>query len=119
MKHGVDVIEIERVKSAINRHGERFLRRIYTQVELAECGEKVSSLAVRFAGKEAVAKALGTGIGEISWCEIEIHRVESGAPKLNLYGRAAREADLQGLKIWAISLSHTRTLAFASVVASE
>jgi holo-[acyl-carrier protein] synthase len=117
LKHGIDLIEIDRVKKAISRHGPRFLARIYTPAELDECGELVSSLAVRFAAKEAVAKALGTGIGDINWCEIEICRAESGAPVLNLYGSAANIAKIQGLKAWSISLSHTRTLAMASVVA--
>jgi holo-[acyl-carrier protein] synthase len=77
----------------------------------------VSSLAVRFAAKEAVAKTLGTGIGDVGWKEIEIGRAKSGAPVLNLYGSAARLAKSLGIASWAISLSHTRVIAIASVIA--
>lgn len=117
LKHGIDIVEIERIEQAINRHGARFYTRVYTPVELEECGASVSSLAVRFAAKEAVSKALGTGIGEINWRDIEIRRAENGAPIVNLYGAAAQIAEIQGLKSWAISLSHTRIQAYASVIA--
>src|SRR5512144_3212650 len=113
LRNGVDLIEIDRFEEAISRHGKRFLDRIFTPRELCECGLMVRSLAVRFAAKEAVAKALGTGIGDVSWQEIEISRAETGAPLLNLYGAAASLAETQGLKIWSISLSHTRTMAIA------
>lgn len=119
LRNGVDVIEIYRFEAAVSRHGKRFLERIFTKKELLECGPLVSSLAVRFAAKEAVAKAMGTGIGDVSWREIEISRAESGAPVLKLYGAAASLAEFQGLKYWAISLSHSRTLAIASIVATS
>lgn len=118
IRNGVDVIEIDRIEAAITRHGKRFLERIYTQSELSDCGHLVSSLAVRFAAKEAVAKMLGTGIGDVGWREIEIRRAESGAPELSLYGSAASIAQSLGLTSWAISLSHTRTIAIASVIAT-
>ena len=114
---GVDLIEIERVENALLRHGERFLRRIYTPAELAECGGSPASLAARFAAKEAAAKALGVGIGTVSWQEIEVLRSPAGQPELHLHGAACRLADELGLETWSVSLSHTRQHALALVAA--
>jgi holo-[acyl-carrier protein] synthase len=114
---GVDLIEIERIQEAIARHGERFLRRVYTDRELDLCGQASASLAVRFAAKEAVAKALGTGIGEVRWQDIEILRDDMRAPVLHLHGDAQKLADSLGLQTWSVSLSHTDTHAIAFVVA--
>lgn len=113
---GIDMIEIERIEAAIREHGDRFLERIFTANELAEVGQRAASLAARFAAKEAVAKALGTGIGEVSWREIEIRRGSAGEPRLELYGAAARLAEKQGLGAWSISLSHTHAHAVAIAV---
>jgi holo-[acyl-carrier protein] synthase len=115
---GIDLIEIERVEKAIERHGQRFLRRIFTPAELAECGQRVDSLAARFAAKEAVAKALHTGIGRISWQEIEIEHGPANEPLLRLSGMAACVAGELGLDAWSISLSHTSTHALAMVTAT-
>lgn len=114
---GIDLIEVERIAGAIQRHGERFLKRIFTPTELAESGGSLESLAARFAAKEAAAKALGTGIGVVSWMEIEVLRPCDGPPTLRLSGAARQLAVELGLKEWAVSLSHTHTLAIASVVA--
>ena len=114
---GVDLIEIERIRQAMQRHGERFLARVYTSQELAEVGEDAASLAVRFAAKEAVAKALGTGIGRVGWREIEILRGPALEPVLRLHGAARRLAEENGLHTWSISLSHDHTHAIAMVVA--
>ena len=114
---GVDLIEIDRVERAIERHGKSFLERIYTPTEMAQFGKSLESLAVRFAAKEAVSKALGTGIGEVNWREIEILRDEMDAPVLQLHGKARQRADLLGLYTWSVSLSHTATQAIAMVVA--
>ena len=119
MASGVDLIEVERVVDAINRHGERFLRRIYTSTELEECAGRVESLAARFAAKEAVAKALGRGIGDVGWQEIEVIGNSNKAPQLHLHGEAARFARELGLTIWSVSLSHTREYALAFVVAVQ
>ncbi len=113
---GVDIIEITRIEKAINRWGKRFLHRIYTRPELKLCREKPQSLAVRFAGKEAVMKALGTGIRGIRWQEIEIMAEPSGQPLVHLYGKAQDKADEMGLDRLAISLSHSREYAVAFVV---
>lgn len=117
LRTGVDLIEIARIQEAIEQHGQRFLHRVFTENELAEAGDSMPSLAARFAAKEAVAKALGTGFGQVTWCEVEILRGPCREPVLQLHGEAARQAEHQGLKTWAISLSHTREYAVASVVA--
>lgn len=115
---GVDLVEIERLEGVIERFGERFLHRIYTPRELEEIGHNPASLAGRFAAKEAVAKALGTGIGVVRWQEIEILRGPQRQPMLNLKGAAARLAGELALNHWSVSLSHTRHYAIALVVAS-
>jgi holo-[acyl-carrier protein] synthase len=113
---GVDMIEIERVAQSIGRHGERFLRRVYTEQELAYCGGRTASLAARWAAKEATAKALGTGIGAVRWCEIEVVNDENQRPALQLHGAAANLAAQLGLSALAVSLSHTKEYAIAFVV---
>lgn len=117
LRTGIDLIEIERIEAAIQRHGERFLQRVFTPAELGETGSNPASLAARFAAKEATAKALGTGIGAISWLDIEVLRDRDQPPCLHLHGAAARRASELDLNEWAISLSHTRAFAVASVVA--
>ena len=112
---GVDLIEVSRIAMAVERHGERFLKRIYTHRELSLIGGKIESLAGRFAAKEAVAKALGSGIGEVSWLEIEVLRDEHKRPEVHLHGNAARLAEEKGLKVWSLSLSHTAEFAVAFV----
>ena len=110
---GVDLVEIERFKDALDRHGGRLLERVFTTAELEEAGGHPASLAARFAAKEAVAKALGTGIGPVSWREIEIRRGSARQPLLTLHGAAAQlSADL-GLTHWTISLSHSQEMAVA------
>jgi holo-[acyl-carrier protein] synthase len=114
---GVDLIEIARFQEAVQRHGRRFLERIFTEAELADCGDRLQSLAARFAAKEAVAKALGTGIGPVGWREIEIHRDAIRRPLLQLHGAAAQRAAELGLSEWSISLSHTEHTAAAVAMA--
>ena len=112
---GVDIIEIARIEQATTHWGEGFLHRIYTDSELKLCHKKPSSLAARFAGKEAVIKALGTQTKGISWKEIEILSDPSGKPLVRLYGRAQEQANRLGLGKLAISLSHSREQAIAFV----
>lgn len=120
MRTGVDLIEIARVQSAIHRHGARFLNRVYTSGELNDCRDKIESLAARFAAKEAVAKALGTGIWRhgVEWTDIEVRRHASGAPNLYLYNAAADHSSTLQLVEWSISLSHDRERAIAFVIAT-
>ena len=118
---GVDMIECARIAAGIERGGERFLQRFFTAGERADCQDKPHRLAARFAGKEAVAKALGTGIGDIGWREIEI-RTDGPRrrPRLHLHGAAQQLADDLQLHAWDISLSHTQTHAIAvAVLAAE
>ena len=116
---GVDMIEIERIRAAIERHGWRFLTRVFTPQELYEVGEQPASLAARFAAKEAVSKALGTGIGPVRWQEIEILRGPARQPLLQLHGSAAQRAAELNLTCWSISLSHSASHAIAVAVASS
>jgi len=118
LRSGVDIIKIARLERSIERYGERFLRRIYTPAEIDRYGRRPQSLAARWAAKEAVAKALGVGIGPVGWTEIEVLEDELRAPVLRLSGRAAALARELGLSEWAISLSHTDELAIAFVVAT-
>ena len=117
LRTGVDIIEIARVERVMARSGPHFLARIFTPQEQAYCQGRMDSLAGRFAVKEAVAKALGTGIGEMTWVEIEVVSDELGRPELVLYGAAKRLADELGLLEWSISLSHTETHAIGFAVA--
>lgn len=115
---GVDIIEIERIEAILQRHGERFLKRVYTPAERAYCRERVPELAVRFAAKEAVSKALGTGLRGIAWREMEILGDERGKPLVRLHGRAQARAEELGLSEFAVSLSHSRDYAVAFVLAA-
>lgn len=114
---GVDLIEIERINEVIARHGKHYLERIYTPAELEQCGGRAESLAGRFAAKEATAKALGCGIGDVGWKEIEVLGDESNAPKLTLHGEALQMANELGLSIWSVSISHSQSHSVALVVA--
>ena len=114
---GVDLIDIARIRGAIDRHGERFVARIFTEAEQNECAGRFSSLAARFAAKEAAAKALGCGIGDVGWLDIEVRGDENHAPHLYLYGEGENIAKKLGLSTWSVSLSHTETQAIAIVVA--
>jgi holo-[acyl-carrier protein] synthase len=114
---GVDLVDIERIRDAIDRHGERFIARIFTEIEQHESGGRVASLAARFAAKEATAKALGCGIGDVGWLEIEIRGDENHSPHLYLHGEGQKLAQKLGLSKWSVSLSHTEGQAIAFVVA--
>lgn len=117
LRTGVDIIEIHRLGEQQPAIRERFLARVFTPDELAEAGQSDASLSGRFAAKEAVAKALGTGIGPVSWQEIEIRRGPAGEPLLNLHGKALALAQDLGLTRWSVSISHDRTQAVAMAVA--
>lgn len=113
---GVDIIEVERIESAIRQWEKRFLNRVYTEAELELCQGQAPALAGRFAAKEAVMKVLGTGARGIGWREIEILADPRGKPVVRLYGQAqirARELDLSE---FSISLSDTKELAIAAAI---
>ncbi len=113
---GIDIIEIQRIHDTVARWGDRFLRRIYTREELEFCRGQIPRLAARFAAKEAASKALGTGIRGIAWREIEVVRQRGQAPTLRLHGKAARKSAALGIRELALTLSHSRNYAVASVV---
>lgn len=118
---GIDVVEVGRIASSISEFGERFLTRIFTDEERAYCLAKAKPelhFAARFAAKEAVAKALGTGIGkDVGWLDVEIQRAESGEPSLKLSGNAQTFCEKHGIVEVKISLTHAREYAAANAVA--
>jgi holo-[acyl-carrier protein] synthase len=118
---GIDITEIDRVGAALGRFGERFLKRVYTDLEVAVCRgrsdrPRVSELAARFAAKEAVMKALGTGAKGVAWREIEVLPNRRGKPLVYLHGRALARAEKIELTGLDISLTHDGNLALAMVV---
>jgi holo-[acyl-carrier protein] synthase len=118
---GVDIVEIERLSRIFERWGQRFLDRVYTSREQGFCQGRIPELAARFAAKEAISKALGTGIvgrGGVNWLDMEVLPDRRGKPLVYLYGRALKRAEELGLTQWAISLSHERLMAIAFVAAS-
>lgn len=115
---GTDIIEIARIKQAIDRWGERFLRRVYTEPELNLFRKSPQALATRFACKEAIMKLLGTGTKGVGWQDIETLAYPSGKPLIKLYGRAQSEAKNLGIKEIAVSLSHSREYAIAAAIGS-
>jgi holo-[acyl-carrier protein] synthase len=120
--HGIDVVETERIAEIVREHGQRFLDRCFTAREQAYCAanskRRVEHLAGRFAAKEAVLKALGTGWrGGIAWTDVEVLRHESGQPYLQLTGECRRIADSLGIRDWRLSITHVATHAAASAIA--
>ena len=118
---GTDITEVPRIARSIERHGDRFLTRIYTAGEIAYClarqRSSLESFAARFAAKEAGAKALGTGISRgVSWKELEVVRAPGQAPQLQLSGRAAARAKQLGVTRISLSLTHTSETALAVVI---
>ncbi|OPX56146.1 holo-[acyl-carrier protein] synthase [Oceanospirillum multiglobuliferum] len=116
---GTDLAVIERIETALSRHGERFAKRILTDAELAAFSQHpqpAAFLAKRFAAKEAAAKAIGTGIGAIGWHDLEVRRAESGAPQLVLLGRAAARYQQYRDLVCHLSITDEGGLAQAFVV---
>lgn len=119
--HGIDIVEVKRIRQLIDRHGDRFLARCFTEQEVAYARRRpkrlAEHLAARFAAKEAVLKVLGTGLRHgIGWCDIEVVRQPSGEPTLCLHGTAAEIAENRGIERWLISLSHVSSHATASAI---
>jgi len=117
---GVDIAEVGRIQGAIERHGETFLRRIYTDREREYCERfknKYERYAGRFAAKEAAMKALGTGWRRgVKWVDLEVVRETSGRPTLAIMGEAAKIAEQLGVKSVALSITHTESQALAQVI---
>lgn len=116
---GVDIIEIGRIRKVFEQFGDRFLHKVFTEKEIVFCRGRVPELAVRFAAKEAVSKALGTGLRGIAWRDIEILPDRRGKPLIYLHGRALARANELGLSEFAVSLSHEHNLGIAFVVGSS
>ena len=116
---GIDVVEVERIARSIDRYGLRFLSRVFTPGEIAYSQRKkncAESFAARFAAKEAAAKALGTGIQHgTTWTEMEVRRAPGQRPTLHFSGRALEMAERLGVKHVSLSLTHSKTVAIATV----
>jgi holo-[acyl-carrier protein] synthase len=117
---GIDLIEIDRIGTSIERFGQRFMERVFTEKEIAYCLRKkrtaAESFAARFAAKEAGAKALGTGISwGVTWKEIEVIRFPGRRPELVFHGRAKQIAEKLGVRNVSLSLTHNQSVAMASV----
>lgn len=117
---GIDIVEISRLEETIGRRGHRFCERVFTQSEREYCerrASRFSSYAARFAAKEAVMKALGTGWGDgVCWHDIEVSKEETGPPTLKLGGRALEIFHKMGARKIHLSLTHSRDIAMAQVI---
>jgi holo-[acyl-carrier protein] synthase len=113
--NGVDLVEIERFQTLDPKIKRRFFERVFTTAELAEKDQSLQHLAGKFAAKEAASKALGCGIGEVGWHDLEILENTDGQPHLMLHQAAELAARHAGWTSWSVSISHTRTYALAMV----
>ena len=117
---GVDIAETSRIEQAIERHGERFSKRLYTPAEITYCEKfknKAERYAARFAAKEAAFKALGTGWGNgVHWVDVEVTHLPSGKPELLLTGRALEVAKQLGVTRASVSISHSDRYVVAQVI---
>jgi holo-[acyl-carrier protein] synthase len=116
---GIDIIEVERVRKVFERHGERFLKRVYTPSEIQQCRGKATRLAGRFAAKEAISKALGTGLHGVAWREMEVVQLRSGRPTVRLHGNARRRAEQLGLSAFDVSIADLAQFSIAIAVAVQ
>lgn len=115
---GIDAVDIDRFRHVVGRR-PALIGRLFTEAERADASRRpdpVPSLAARFAAKEATWKALGVGLGGVGWRDVAVTTAPSGAPVLELTGRAARLARAAGCDRWWLSLTHTATVAIAAVV---
>lgn len=122
IRNGIDIISIQRIEDSVTRLGEAFLRRIYTEPEKKYCldrnAKSMESLAGRFAAKEAIAKALGTGIGieGVAFTEMEVLPDRNGMPVVNLTGHARSVYEALGGESISVSISHDNGCAVAMCV---
>ena len=110
---GVDIIRVDRIREALERHGDRFVRRVLTDSEAAYVRGRPETFAGRWAAKEAVSKVLGLGVRGVGWREIEVERLPTGQPAVVLHGRACARAEQLGMTRIALSISHERDNAIA------
>ncbi len=116
---GVDIIEVARVQKVYEHHGERFLKRVFTDLEISQCRGKAMRLAGRFAAKEAISKALGTGMHGVAWREMEVVQLRSGRPSVRLHGNARLRAEQLGLNAFDVSIADLQTFSIAIAVALQ
>ncbi|GAC1349538.1 MAG: hypothetical protein NVS4B9_25780 [Ktedonobacteraceae bacterium] len=116
---GVDIIEVGRVRKVFEKHGERFLKRVFTEREILQCRGKATRLAGRFAAKEAISKALGTGLHGVAWREMEVVQLRSGRPTVSLHGRARQRAELLGISAFDVSIADLAEFSIAIAVAVQ
>ena len=117
LRTGIDTIEIARLDEINPAIRERFIRRVFTPLEISQARDSNEFFGGLFAAKEATSKALGTGIGFVRWQDIEIHHLPTGQPTVVLHGNGKAVAEKLGLKIWSVSISHDRDKAVAMAVA--
>lgn len=117
LRSGIDTIEISRLEQIQAPIRERFISRVFTAQEIAQARERNDVLSGLFAAKEAVSKALGTGIGRVEWQDIEVLHLQTGQPTVHLHGEAKTIAEQLGLIEWSVSISHDRSKAIAVAVA--
>jgi holo-[acyl-carrier protein] synthase len=110
---GIDIVRVERIRSALERFGDRFVRRVLTLAEQRHVRGRAETMAGRWAAKEAVSKVLGLGVRGIGWRDIEIERLPTGQPAVRLHGRAAARAAQLGMGRVAVSISHEAEFAVA------
>jgi len=116
---GIDIIEVERVRKVFEKHGERFLHRVFTDNEILQCRGKATRLAGRFAAKEAISKALGTGLRGVKWREMEVVQLRSGRPSVRLHGFAKWRAQQLGLSAFDVSIADLAQTSIAIAVAVQ
>jgi holo-[acyl-carrier protein] synthase len=116
---GIDIIEVERVQRVYEHHGERFLQRVYTELEIQQCRGNIARLAGRFAVKEAICKALGTGMRGVAWREMEVVQLRSGRPSVRLHGNAKRRAEQLGISAFDVSIADLALFSIAVAVAVQ
>ncbi|MSO79310.1 MAG: holo-[acyl-carrier-protein] synthase [Acidimicrobiia bacterium] len=117
---GTDLVEVARFRLAMERRGEPFVERLFSDEERAYADKQKDpskSLAARFGAKEAVMKAMGVGLWKFKLRDVEVVRAKSGAPSVALFGRAAEMADERGIVDWQLTLTHTETTALAIAIA--
>lgn len=115
---GVDLVDLALLGRMVEKGGQRYLDRLFTPAEQAHCQGRVPQLGTRLAAKEAVSKALGTGIRGVNWTDIEVHTALEGQPSVHLHGPAQDRAERLGLTTWRLSLSHEGEFAVAFAVAT-
>ena len=116
---GIDIIEVDRVRKVYQHHGDRFLKRVFTEAEVLQCRGKANRLAGRFAAKEAISKALGTGLHGVAWREMEVVQLRSGRPTVTLHGNAKRRAQFLGISAFDVSIADLKDFSIAIAVAIQ